>query len=148
MFHSLLIAYDGSAESCRALKTGITLAKNLGAALHAITVEEGLPPYVSLDVAYTAMAPTVVEEIEEQRQTYYDQLEAQARARAEKQGVALHTAVVTGDEVAAVVEYARQQQCDLILVGYHKHSAFADRLWGSTVHGITMAAECSVLAVK
>lgn len=43
MFKRILVAYDGSAESGRALLTGIHLAKSLNAELRAIYVHERLP---------------------------------------------------------------------------------------------------------
>jgi len=39
MFERILVAYDGSAESGRALHTGIHLAKALNAELRAVSVQ-------------------------------------------------------------------------------------------------------------
>jgi len=45
MFNKILVAYDESPESGRALLTGIHLAKSLNAELRAVSVQEKLPPY-------------------------------------------------------------------------------------------------------
>ena len=45
MFNKILVAYDESPESGRALLTGIHLAKRLNAELRAVSVQENLPPY-------------------------------------------------------------------------------------------------------
>lgn len=45
MFKRILVAYDESPESERALITGIHLAKSLIAELRAVSVQEKLPPY-------------------------------------------------------------------------------------------------------
>jgi K+-sensing histidine kinase KdpD len=45
MFKNILVAYDESPESGRALVTGIHLAKRLNADLRAVSVQENLPPY-------------------------------------------------------------------------------------------------------
>jgi nucleotide-binding universal stress UspA family protein len=45
MFNKILVAYDESPESGRALLTGIHLAKSLNAELKAVSVQENLPPY-------------------------------------------------------------------------------------------------------
>jgi nucleotide-binding universal stress UspA family protein len=45
MFNKILVAYDKSPESGRALLTGIHLAKSLNAELRAVSVQEKLPPY-------------------------------------------------------------------------------------------------------
>jgi len=44
MFNKILVAYDESPESGRALLTGIHLAKSLNAELRAVSVQEKLPP--------------------------------------------------------------------------------------------------------
>jgi nucleotide-binding universal stress UspA family protein len=43
MFNKILVAYDESPESGRALLTGIHLAKSLNAELRAVSVQEKLP---------------------------------------------------------------------------------------------------------
>ena len=45
MFKKILVAYDESPESGRALLTAIHLAKGLNAELRAVSVQENLPPY-------------------------------------------------------------------------------------------------------
>jgi nucleotide-binding universal stress UspA family protein len=149
MFRRLLVAFDESPEAFNALQAALDLASTLGVELFAVTVEESLPPYMTItepDAVY--VTPAIIQEIEEQRKAYYAELHKKAVSEARTRGVTLHTVVVPGDEVEAIVDYARRHECDLIIVGFHKHSALADRLWGSTAHGITMAAHCSVLAVK
>jgi nucleotide-binding universal stress UspA family protein len=149
MYRRLLVAYDESPESQKALLIGIEMAKTLGAELHSVTVEEGLPPYISAVGPYaTYVEPRIIDEIQEQRDKYYAELQENVCEQAQTAGVSLHAAVVAGHEVEAIVEYARLHECDLILVGFHKHSAIAERFWGSTAHGITMRSHCSVLAVK
>lgn len=149
MYKNLLVAFDGSPESTKALRAGIELAKATGATLCTITVEEKLPPYLTTVETYGAYADAaIVEQIEEQRATYYANLNRQARDIAAEHGVKLDCAVVTGGEVNTIVEHARKIHCDLILVGFHAHSAISDRILGSTAHAITMNAPCSVLAVK
>jgi len=45
MFKRILVAYDESPASGRALLTGIHLAKSLNAELRAVSIQEKLPPY-------------------------------------------------------------------------------------------------------
>ncbi|MBV9849061.1 MAG: universal stress protein [Armatimonadetes bacterium] len=149
MFQKPLVAYDGSEQSCKALQVGIGLAQKLGVDLASITVEEELPPYIAdTPMPGAFITPEVVELIDEQRKTYYDVLTQGAVVQALEQGVTLRAAVVAGDEVDAVADYARAQESDLLLVGFHRHSKLVDRFLGSTAHGLTLAAPCCVLAVK
>ena len=149
MWKKPLVAYDGSAEARKALQVGIELARTLAVDLWTITVEEELPPYVMESAASGAfISQDVVDLIEEQRNTYYDQLMQEAVALAQEQGVTLHADVIAGDEVDSIVDHAGVQKADLLLVGFHPHSKLVDRFFGSTAHGLTLAAPCCVLAVK
>jgi nucleotide-binding universal stress UspA family protein len=149
MFKKMLVAYDGSRESVKALQAGIEMAKSTGAGLCTITVEEGLPPYMKAIETYGAYAdPEVLDQVEQRRGAYYKGLQQQAIDIAEAEGVELNCSVVAGGEVNTIVEHARDIGCDLILVGFHAHSTLSDRLLGSTAHAITMSAHCSVLTVK
>ena len=71
MFQKILVAYDGSEGSRRALLAGIELAKRLSADLCTISVIEHLPHY----------AATVgeVKEAQEEFETFFRTLTKQAR---------------------------------------------------------------------
>ena len=57
----------------------------------------------------------------------------------------VETAVLTGEVVGRLVEYADHERCDLIAVGGH-HLGFVDRiLMGSVRSGVLRSASCSVL---
>ncbi len=140
MFRKLLVAYDGSAGSIEALKAGIYLAKVLGVDLHSVTVEEELPRYAaSLDE---------IEAVKSQKDAYFEQLNREAEHLALSQGVRLHTAIVAGHEVDAIVRYALEGGFDTLFVGFHGHSAITERLRGSTSGSLVLHAPCTVVVVK
>lgn len=57
----------------------------------------------------------------------------------------IETAVLIGEVVGKLVEYANREHCDLIAVGGH-HLGFVDRiLMGSVRSGVLRSASCSVL---
>lgn len=139
MFTKLLVAYDGSDGAERALRAGIDLAKSLGQDLYAVMVEEDLPHYAgTLDE---------VDAIKEQKDAYFGQLSREAIALAEGLGVALHTEIIAGHEVGAIVEYVKKHGFNLLIVGKHGHSALYERVIGTTAHGIMSHSPCSVLVV-
>jgi len=140
MFRRLLVAYDGSDGAGRALRAGINLARALGVDLHAVTVEEELPKY--------AATLDEVDAVRQQKQAYYDKLHAEACALAEEAGVRLHTATVVGHEVEAIKQYVLSHGFDLLLVGFHGHSAISERLRGSTSGSLVLHAPCTVMVVK
>lgn len=140
MFRKLLVAYDGSEGANKALRAGIDLAKALGVDLHSITVEEELPKY--------AATLDELEAVKEQKDAYFAQLNREAEALARSEGVTLHTMVVPGHEVEGIIDYTRRHGFDLLLVGFHGHSAIAERIFGSTSRSLVLNAPCSVMVVK
>jgi len=92
MFNKILVAYDESPESGRALLTGIHLAKRLNAELRAVSVQENLPPYAGY---IDAEVPGGTILLRQQAADYYRDLQARAQA-AEREGVNLTTELVEG----------------------------------------------------
>ena len=119
MFNKILVAYDESPESGRALLTGIHLAKSLNAELKAVSVQENLPPYAGY---IDAEVPGGTILLRQQAADYYRDLQARAQQAAERQGINLTTELVEGDEVEAIVECVQRNQSDLLVLGLHKHS--------------------------
>jgi nucleotide-binding universal stress UspA family protein len=140
MFQKILVAYDGSEGSRRALGAGIELAKRLEAELHSISVMERLPHY----------AATVgeVKEAQEEFEAFFGNLTKQARDLAALQGVELETAVRPGHEVETIVAFATAGGFDLLVIGFVGHSNIWGRIMGSTTQNISRLAPCSVVIVK
>jgi nucleotide-binding universal stress UspA family protein len=97
MFQKLLVAYDGSEGAIKALIAGMKLAKSFGVDLHAVAVEEGLPRY--------AATLDEIDAVKEQKDAYYGQLNREAEAMARAEGVTLHTTIIPGHEVRALIDY-------------------------------------------
>jgi nucleotide-binding universal stress UspA family protein len=139
MFRRILIAHDGSDGAVRALDTAIELAATLHADLSMISVEEDLPKY----------AETIGEfEDREVEESYFQRVGAQARARAALRGIELQHKIIAGHEVKAIVEYARENGFDLLVVGFTGHSRIYEHIWGGTSQNLARMAPCSVLVVK
>ena len=141
MFKRILVAHDGSDGAQRAFDVGVELASTTQASLHMISVEEDLPRHAEMIIDEVA-------EVKDEEDSYFGQLGNQARRRAALKGVALETSIVSGHEVKAIVEAAREGQFDLLIVGYTGHSRIYDHLWGGTSQNLTRMAPCSVLVVK
>ena len=135
----ILHGLDGSPGSFTALREAIALAQCCGAELHTITVEE-IP-------RYAGTVGEVLEEKDVANGSYREAL-ARARALAEQAGLTLHAHLFVGHEVKTIVEYAREQSCDLLVIGFLGHSALYDRVMGSTCQSLVRLAPCSVLVVK
>ena len=140
MFKKILIANDGSAGAKLALKVAIDFAKRYGAELHSISVEEGVPHY----------AATIgeVEEFKREANGYFKSISDEAIGRAKKEGIELETKVLAGHEVETIVNYAKEGEFDLLVIGFMGHSKIFGRIWGSTSQNLTKLAPCTVVVVK
>ena len=139
MFKRILIAYDGSDASKRALEAATDLAKKYEAYFEIISVIEELPKY----------AATVgeVKEIQLEAQKHFHQVQQEAIGKAAEKGVSLVDKVMPGHEVDTIVGYAEKHHFDLLVIGRHGHSAIRKKHPGSTSSHIVTHAPCTVLVV-
>jgi nucleotide-binding universal stress UspA family protein len=144
MFNKILVAYDESPESARALLIGICLAKNLNAELRAVSVQENLPPYAGYIDAGVPGATTL---LRQQAVEYYRDLQTRAQQAAHREGVILTTELVEGAEVEAIVECVQRNQSDLLVLGLHRHSLLFSRLWNHTTYDLVQQLSSSILGV-
>ena len=84
--------------------------------------------------------------LDEDREKYYSQLQAAARAAGEREGVEVTTHVVDGEATDAIVSFACQHKIDLLVIGIHRRSDRVSRMW-STVYTIAQNVPCNVLGV-
>jgi nucleotide-binding universal stress UspA family protein len=140
LYQKILVAYDGSPGSRRALQAAVQLADQSDAELHCISVEEKLP--------YYAATLGEVEEAKAERDAYFDKLVQEARQMAWDHGIELHSKVVPGHEVETIITAARDGKFDLLVVGFVGHSNVFGRVMGSTTQNISRLSPCSVLIVK
>jgi nucleotide-binding universal stress UspA family protein len=138
-FKTILHANDGSEPAFRALALAIKLAKQNGAALHLVCVEE-IPPM-----------PEYLEEIREAKGTAarrFHTVVDRARRLAEQGGLALDVHILSGHPVRVIVDLAPRIGADLMAIGATGHSALYERLIGSRADRIVQLAACPVLVVK
>jgi nucleotide-binding universal stress UspA family protein len=139
MFKKILHANDGSANAFDALSLALNLAKENGAELHMVSVEE--IPYL----------PETIEEVREDTGVDARRFHAvlnRARAMASSRQVELHTHVLAGHPVRDIVALAADLEVDLLVVGASGHSALYDRMIGSRADGIVHLSPCPVLVVR
>ncbi len=140
MFDRILIAHDGSDGALKAFDVAVELAARLNSRLHMIGVEEDLPRH----------AETVVEVTEEKdrEDTYFGQLAAQSKRRAALRSVNLECTILPGHGVKTIVDFVRQNDFDLLVIGFTGHSRIYEHIWGGTSQNLASLAPCNVLVVK
>ncbi len=145
MYQRILVPTDGSAITAKAVNTAIDLAKaTVGARLYAISVKEPFPYS-----AISEMQPVPPQE-------FYD---AQERIAAERVKQVVDTAlaagltceahtVEAGHPWEAILDHAKAQQCDLIVMASHGRRGVAALLLGSETQRVLIHSKLPVLIVK
>ncbi len=87
-----------------------------------------------------------VENIDASARTAIDGKIATYRARV-PDGVAFEVAIQIGPDAATILEYARTQGTDLIVLGRHGHGGMGKALFGSVAERVVRKADCAVLVV-
>ncbi|MBB6143200.1 nucleotide-binding universal stress UspA family protein [Silvibacterium bohemicum] len=143
MYKKIVVAFNESPESRRALKSAVQLATSLGAELDSVTVMGDLPAYTSF---IPAADPGVVRLLDDARLEFYEQIQQEAHALAASSGIELRSHFLDGRQVGAIVEFLRSHNVDLLVIGLHQRDLHISRLW-STVYDLAQEAPCSVLGV-
>ena len=147
MYKRILVGLDGSSHALRTAETAAKLAARFGAELHFLTVTP--PRDVPVEVQEYLEAENLLGEpryaLDEKTQTIVDQ----ARAIAEQARVrAIQTVVREGKPVGVLVDYAKDHQMDLLVVGSRGLGAIEAVLLGSVSKKVSQHASCSVLIVR
>ncbi len=144
MYRSILIPTDGTEITAKAVATAIALARALGSRLSTITVREPFP-YSSL----SEMQPIPPQE-------FYDAQERIAQKRvgevvAEAARAGLDCAAFTVEAThpwEAILEHAKAQACDLVVMASHGRRGVSALLLGSETTRVLVHSEIPVLVVK
>jgi nucleotide-binding universal stress UspA family protein len=138
-FERIVVAIDGSAGSDHAFAKALELAGLTRARLLALAVEGPLPAY----------AATIgeVEEVRREKDAFFSALAGRAREQVEEAGVPLEIELRPGHAAELIVQFAREQQPDLIVLGHRAHF-LRDHLLGSTADRVAEHADCPVMIVR
>ncbi|MBN8486632.1 MAG: universal stress protein [Burkholderiales bacterium] len=144
MYRNILVPTDGSDITAKAVQAALTLAKTLGAKLTVISVKEPFPYS-----AISEMQPVPPQE-------FYDAQERIAAARvktvaeaAAAAGVACEAATVEAVHPwEAIVDHAKRQGCDLIVMASHGRRGVSALLLGSETQKVLTHCQVPVLVIK
>jgi nucleotide-binding universal stress UspA family protein len=145
-FHHLLVPFDGSPSSGKALDEAIRLARSSGAKLTLIHVMDALAHMTGFESAkqYTGQIIPLMRSAGER-------LLAQAGQKVLAQGLQLECVLITegpGRVFEHVAEHARTGGVDLIVLGSHGRRGVARALLGSDAEQIIRYAPVPVLVVR
>lgn len=141
---NILVATDFSEPSDSALKYGRELARQFDAGLHVLYVAPNLAANLMAEY-YTAIPPEALEQADEAARRHLDALITPDDRKALRARPVVLTSSATA---SAIVEYAQQEQVDLIVIGTHGRGAFSHLLLGSVAERVVRTAPCPVLTVR
>lgn len=144
MFQRILVPTDGSEITAKAVNTAVTLAKSLGAKIYAMSVKEPFPYS-----AISEMQPTPPQE-------FFDAQERIASKRVQSVADACKVAGVPCEAHTvealhpweAVIDHAKQQNCDLVVMASHGRRGVSALLLGSETQKVLTHSVVPVLIVR
>jgi nucleotide-binding universal stress UspA family protein len=139
----ILVAVDFSEPSTRALTHAVAMAQRFEASLDVLHVVPN--PYIDDPAGlYLPLPVTYVNDLVDDAQKRLDDL----LASVDRQRLRARTVVKVGDPLRQVVEYARNESCDLVVLGTHRRSGLAHLFLGSVAERVVRTAPCPVLTVR
>ncbi|UFZ06154.1 universal stress protein [Bradyrhizobium ontarionense] len=134
MYTHILLPTDGSDLSKAAIRHGVALAKATGAKVTALVVSTPLHSLVVDPLAATKALEQYKMLVADQTAKYLDHVKHDA----ERAGVACDTLCVEHDKpYEAIVETARDKDCDLVLMASHGLSGVSAILGSETLKVLT-----------
>jgi nucleotide-binding universal stress UspA family protein len=134
MFKRIVVGYDGSNHSKKALEMAIDIAKKYGAEVIAVTV---------VDIA-TSTDPNIVKIAENAAQ----QIASEASERLSKEGITHRSIVRHGNPGEEIVKTSKENNADLIVVGSRGLSTLRRLILGSVSRSVINKSKIPVLVVK
>jgi nucleotide-binding universal stress UspA family protein len=144
MYQRILVPTDGSDITAKAVSTAVSLAKSLGAKVYTISVKEPFPYS-----AISEMQPTPPQE-------FFD---AQERIAAKRVQAVVDTCKAAGITCEAhtvealhpweaIIDHAKRQECDLVVMASHGRRGVAALLLGSETQKVLTHSQVAVLIVR
>jgi universal stress protein A len=140
----ILAPTDFSPHSQRAVRYACALAEKFGAELHLVHVLSEIIPAGPDPLLMPVMPPQFYEENEGRAKETLQQILDPAWGRP----ASVATAVRWGSPVEAVVDYAREEEIELVVIATHGRTGLSHVLLGSVAERIVREAPCPVLTIR
>ncbi|WP_394742378.1 universal stress protein [Natronococcus roseus] len=138
MYDNVLIATDGSDEAEGCVEHGLDVAERVGAKVHVLYVVETKASYI-LTVGISD------DELRSYRK-YGEEIVGEVIERVSERGLSGEGVIRTGRPAEEIVEYANENDVDLVLMGKQGHGAI-DRHLGSTSEKVIRMTDTPVTIV-
>lgn len=139
-YKNILVATDGSEYSMDAVKHAVSIAKATGAKLTVLYVvstfvepRRSAPAYNGLKKIFREEGKKAVEK---------------AKEIAKQEGIGAEAKILEGIPFEVIVEAAKEEKADLIVMGSHGHTGINKVLLGSVAERVIRRAPCAVTVVR
>jgi nucleotide-binding universal stress UspA family protein len=149
-FSKILVAIDGSEESIKAAECAIEIAKKDNAQLIAFTVLDLSKPR-HLSSMFIAAPTYGLREFKEERKEAEQWIDKVSKLVQQKDNNNIQFKSQIEESMSvqgAILNYAENENIDLIVIGTRGRSGFKKMLLGSVAIGVVTYATCPVLVVK
>jgi nucleotide-binding universal stress UspA family protein len=156
IFQKVLVPFDGSEHSRRALEAAIQISKSFNSKLvlltaHHVTITPVTSPELTIQapvIVPDASAAEMTEKAIEAAHNYDKRILAEAEAKVRSEKVEVETELIDGNAVEEIVRKAEEGKFDLIVMGARGLSTIKKLFIGSVSDGVIKKAPCPVLIVK
>ena len=136
-FQRILVGYDGSAQSQKAVDVALSLAECLGSTVLLFAVAR--PPEPATSVELEAMLDDARE--------HYEQGFKPIMEKAREHNVNVQTAIAVGHPAEQIIHRAESDGVDLIILGRRGRSIVARMMLGSVSERVLRYAHCPVMVI-
>ena len=136
--NKILVPLDGSKNSIRGLARAIYIARQCQSTITGLFVVTINPPAID----------DQIRPIEKKLLTHAVEIMKKAKRRAAQNGILFHEKVVYGDEGVKIVNYAKKNNFDLIVIGSRGRSGIKEIILGSTSNYVLHKSQIPVMIVK
>jgi nucleotide-binding universal stress UspA family protein len=145
MFKKILVTLDGSDPAKHALGFGADLAERDGAELVVLTVVPTVPLYIAEEGEFSYY-PQLIDDMEQ----FHKKLLAEViqDLQSDHAGLKVSTILRKGNPTKNIVEAARVEDVDLIVIGNRGTGGLMSWMLGSTSRSVAEACTVPVLIVK
>ncbi|AQQ54788.1 universal stress protein [Planococcus lenghuensis] len=140
-FKNILVGYDGSDWSKKALEAAVKLASEEPRSK--INIVTAVPP---VTLYYPAISS--YETVSQESHAKAEEMLTEARELVGEPDLIGEVKMLEGNPPQQIIRYAENNETDLIIVGSRGLGNIKELFLGSTSHNVTQKAHCPVLIVK
>ena len=146
MYRKILIATDGSDSSTKSSRHGVKLAKTLGSDVLVLYVINEMA--ISKVIASLVRKGSSEEDLRDTLKASAEEIVTEVVKMGEASGVRVEPMIREGDPASRILDLARIEGVDLILMGSHGEGGITKRLIGSVAQKVLNWSDTPVMIVR